>query len=638
MKHWNYLKSCIAQSCKDNEQNDEGQAILIVLSIIIIISLLAVGIVTSTVNLSNTNFRDVAVHESQNAAEAGVASFESFLRLNPNAALGNPSQSNPNPTCPQCASFNTVPNSSNESYQVTVTGHCGGGATCSTFQCEQYAVTSHAYCILTVTITGKYVSGGLTQVSTVTLTIKQNASTFLQYAVYDNYWADDPADSLSYGSYNGEYNDAVKNCAIYQWSKTNLITNTPTPNADGYGPNTGNWGPRGKYQCSFLFNGTGFVFNGPFYAADSQWVCGSPVYNGFVTTGDPIATSHNIIDPNDNMWVNLGSPYWSEVPYGNTFCSGYNPRFNGNASSGNIPDPVGLIAPPPQLTSLSSDASYDGCLYTGPTVITVHNNATMTVYSPDTISISGYFQSCGTPGPGNCLSIKPGCTVPIPQTTAVGSTGNHGIGVVYVQNVPTSEQGSVSYCPNVNAELLAPSEMQTCKWRGDLLIQGDQSQCRQVVKAPGHPTTCGEMSGAVTFGSDGNIVLTGNMIYQNSGGARSSQSLGLAGTYFVTVNVPGGNGTFGHGSPPPKNLVVEGAILAAKHSFSVDDILNVGNLGNETVFGSQATDFNAITCFEGGSLHGYCGTTTNTWDQALLLFPPPQFPQPVFVNTQYAEG
>ncbi|NNN22477.1 MAG: hypothetical protein HKL80_10820 [Acidimicrobiales bacterium] len=557
---------------------------------------------------------------------------------------------------------------------------------------------------------------------TSSLSLNQPVASLLQFAAYTNYSADDPADALTYGTPNAngiytesaaQYNAALKNCAIYMWAKHNRFTGTPSPNATGhyptnpYGPNYGTWkdpsNPDNSVACLNTYEDYGSTFNGPVYSSDVIWDCGI-TFNGNAYTGNPIysgpynntirqwMSNQSFFGPGSsggftNNNYNIGSPYYSEYGAGGgTGCGGQSPTFTSKNTTNGIQRLKALISPPPQLTSLSNMAKLAGCLYTGPTVIRLLTGGRMAVYSPDTIAdpsfynenISGSGQSCGTPGTG-CLaagnSESPTCIVNVPEPGLTSKNGIYkGNGAVYVQDVPLSEQGSVSFCPNVEGEVVAPNtgtagigtnppkEQQTCKWRGDLLIQGGN----------GNTGSGSKFDAYATFGSDSNIIVTGSLTYANPLNPSNSQyanisntaddnqakadSLGLAATYFTLVNLPGDYGYYGaagsySGNEPHANITIDGAILAATHAFGVDNLVsnacsNNGNCGpgsdgplegTITVNGSLDSNFTLNNCLVGTS--GYCGFQTS-WDTQYSnpVNYPPLFPQPVYTPYQYAEG
>ncbi len=715
-------------------RDEKGQALVLVILLLTVLLLMGIGLMTATINLNDTNQGDVYVHASQSASQAGLSDFKSIV-TDVQSVLQKCSTTCPflPPNLVTCAFSGSVvcPNAGNflEKYSVTLsfpncTVEATGKPCASVSDCQTAGGLppngNGLGCTIQVNSTGCVVPMGASSSTaclpntseTSSLTLVQPVSSFLQFAAYTNYSADDPADALTYGTPNArgvysestaEYNAALKNCAMYMWATTNTYTGTPSPNATlghspthPYGPSYGTWTDPtngSTVACLYTYEDYGTTYNGPVYSSDVIWDCGI-TFNGNAYTGDPI--NSGTYNSGISQWMSnqsfygpgnpggfvqnnfhIGKPYYTEYPG----CSG-GPTFTSNNHTNGI-EPLGaLLTPPKQLTNLATAAALGGCLYTGPTVIKLLPAGKMAVYSPDTTSIPGFYnqiigssgQSCGTPG-ASCLAAgtsgNPTCTVNVPETYTQSLNGvTYGDGAVYVQDVPTSEQSSVSFCPNVEGEIIAPQEQQTCKWRGDLLIQGGN----------GNSGTRSYFDAAATFGTDSNIVITGSLTYANavnpsqgqfanlSNSADANQakadSLGLAGTYFTLINLPGDPGYYGwtsdySGQKPHPNITIDGAILASNHAFGIDNLVtnacyNNGNCGpgsdapmegSITINGSLDTNFTLNNCLVGVS--GYCGSGGSgsnafftSWDTQFGNSQnfPPLFPQPVYGPTQYAEG
>ena len=95
---------------------------------------------------------------------------------------------------------------------------------------------------------------------------------------------------------------------------------------------------------------------------------------------------------------------------------------------------------PPNNIAIKADADSalggTGCLYTGPTAITLNSDGTMTVVSPGTLSNS----SASLAPKAACL----GTSKPLPAS-----------GVIYVQNVP-----SISTDPNYTAACRTATQLE----------------------------------------------------------------------------------------------------------------------------------------------------------------------------------
>ncbi len=740
-----------------------GQALIAVIMLMLIIFIMAFGLLTSTINLSTTNQGDVYLHGSQSASQAGLGYFAQLMNeYNFINCTNSPSASSSLPVCVH----------SNQQ----ITGNLGSGngpfehfashlefpnciyvnssgqdvACTSTADCEMAATQNNTTCSYDVVSVGCMVAsqGSKTCIngikSTATQTYEISGNSFLNYAFYNNYSADDPGDAASYGTYNstsGTYSEsaaqenfAKQNCAFYMWAKKGINGNKSL-NSTGYGPNYGTYnGPNGNTRaCAFTYEDYGNVFTGSVYSTDIMWDCGA-TYNGQVTTGDPIKGGYTL---NQNMnWLgfygnngnfnydnqvgspfNIGSPYYDTYPVG---CNNTSPTYNinGNPCTSNCVKQVAALSPPPALTQLQSEAEVGGCEFFGPTVVDLMPGGKMAVYSPDTtmaladsavglgfgvyghsyVSGGNTVWPCGTPADattgvslgGQCNTVNgtgglgaplpasgiPQCIINVPDPKTNNGNGVTATGGVYVANVPSTPYST--YCPLVEGEINSPGEssvgcqytmqqVQKCGYygchyvtkkvpngeqQGDLLIQSGNGQSNS--------SNTG-FDAFATFGSASNIIITGSLIYANSAqqalgnnnfaywdssNPALSDSLGLAATKFVEVNLGVDQGYFGYNTGngaggAHQNYILDAAILCAQHSFGVANLSSTGGNGplegNIVVNGSIATNFTLNNCLVGTS--GYCNYQT-TYDQSFANVnnQPPQFPTPVIIPTQYLEG
>lgn len=283
------------------------------------------------------------------------------------------------------------------------------------------------------------------------------------------------------------------------------------PGPNGHGPST---------SCNGLLNYwvTGNVLAGPMQSNDDFYLCGTPKFMDTVDSGDPLATNQ---------------PYWGD----RAGCSDA-PQFSNGTPRGQH-----SITLPPSSASLKTKVtpgvSGTGCLYTGPTAITV-TGSTMSVVSPDTRVTNA-----------NCL----GTGVPLPVNRTI-----------YVQDIPGSGD------PNSGGCLI------TVSWSGDDCSKGDA-----FVK--------GTLSDQLTIAADNNVIITGNLTYDSFTATNPPRALGLIATNSVVINHPvtqtgcasgtadGANwcnvtGTVSFGSGPSytvplANPTVNASILSLQHSFAV---------------------------------------------------------------------
>ena len=362
-------------------------------------------------------------------------------------------------------------------------------------------------------------------------------------------------DALSQTDYNlvdpnllpvlGDVQKTMDGCRWRAWE--------PGPGPGGLGPASG---------CKGLYNYwvTGNVLDGPMQSNDDYYLNGTPRFNDTVDSGDPSAAR---------------APYWQDPANG----AGDAPVFAAGPPNGQH-----FITLPPSGKSLQSKttpgAAGTGCLYTGPTAITI-TGATMTVLSPDTKLTNV-----------NCV----GTNVPLPVNRTI-----------YVQDIPGV--GDPNYGPC----------MITVNWSGDACGQGDAF-------------VRGNLTDELTVVADNNIILTGNVTYDSFTATGPRRVLGLIATNSVLVNHPvtqtgcaGGTadsagwcnvtGTVAFGSDnyavPLTNPTINAAMLSLQHSFSVlnfDKGLTTG-LGAVRLKGSVAGKFmdteGTFDSSTGLLIHGY---------------------------------
>jgi hypothetical protein len=372
-------------------------------------------------------------------------------------------------------------------------------------------------------------------------------------------------------------------------------------------------------DCQNLINYwiTGNTINGPIRSNDDYYLNGTPQFDGAVVTGDPKASD---------------SPYWVDpagAPPG-----GDHPVFEQPYSTTPY-QPIqgsGTITFPPSDSSIQSYATVgtagDGCLYTGPTAITL-NGTTMTVDSPMTKSTNT------VPGGASCV----GTNIPLPAN-----------GVIYVQNVPASSSD-----PNYSAS--CPSGFNPSSWDG-AAGYGTGDNCKS-----GDVFVQGTLNGQLTVAAANDIFITGDITYNNFTG---NTVLGLVTNNFVLIDHPvngSGNTVVGtetfdparsapipkftvpasYGSstcpgstssnyatsnPPQCTLTVDAAILSVNHSLGTANFQTGGVLGNLNIDGAISGQFMDIEgVFSGANLaDGY--NENYTYDTRLERLTPPYFLDP----------
>ncbi len=332
-------------------------------------------------------------------------------------------------------------------------------------------------------------------------------------------------------------------------------------------------------QCTKIDFFNADTINGPLHSNDALNICGSPNFNG--------ATSDSWNDSNHKRWLDD--------------CPTSHPDFS---NSGDPRYLAPLTMPPSNAaikTQTNSAVGGTGCLYTGPTQITLNSAGTMNVISPFTKSTN---TGCG---PGNNLSLPPN-------------------GVVYAQNVPSgsSDPNYTNGCPysgNYPHGLIVPVS-------GDITTYN----CRD-----GDVFVSGTLKGRLTIAAEHDIDIVWNLQYASPGTSGTGNLLGLVANNYVNVfhpvsctsssnscniNIPGHTTSF-------DNATIQAAILSVQHSFRVQNYAAGDSLGNLNVTGAIAQSYRGIVgTFSGTtSVSGYI--KNYVYDTRLKYLSPPYFLDPV---------
>jgi hypothetical protein len=380
-----------------------------------------------------------------------------------------------------------------------------------------------------------------TVVRTVQATFRRK--TFLDYMYFTNYETVDPA---RYGvSPFTQYTQAqaLTNCARYYYGS-----------------------PARNSSCSDISFITADTINGPLHSNDALLLNGNPTFNGATTTG----------------WNTSAPRYRCPGSCSPTFALSGDPKY------------VQPLTMPPSNTTLKATATAaGGCLFTGPTSITLNSAGTMTVNSPFTKS-------------SNCAKTG---TYALPTN-----------GIIYVQSVPASaaDPNYTAGCPyNVGGKLhplgypLAPGDVTTYGCRdGDVFVKGT-------------------LNGQLTIAAENDVVVTGNLTY--AGGLAGADLLGLIPNEYVWVyhpvdssddNITGTNGVL-------TNPTIYAAILTIQHSFGVQNHQAGAPLGTLAVRGAIGQQYRGTvgTSSSGTIVSGYA--KDYIYDNRLKALSPPYFIDPV---------
>ncbi len=313
------------------------------------------------------------------------------------------------------------------------------------------------------------------------------------------------------------------------------------------GPTSGAPGYDRPNYCSDINWITGDRLNGPAYTQDQYLINGAPIM-GRSNTNDKIEST--VPDTNPNA---ICMHYPAAGACGSA-------DFRG-AKAPN----ADVITPPPDNAQLKVDAQRFGVVYTGVTTVQLNGNqATVT----------------------NSDQCPSGCTINI-GTAASGRTP-----IIYVDNQATG-CSSNTYSPyNVSYPSTGPC--------GNVYVSGSYSE-------------------SLTIAAKGDIVINGNVNKQSTAPV---PVLGLVANNFVRVmhglvgtrpsgadqgDCPSGNGNTEAAGQTLKDVQIDAAILAIKHSFIVDnyDCGKASNVGDLNVKGAIAQIYRGTVGTFGNANTGY---------------------------------
>ncbi len=322
-----------------DDSHDRGDALIIAIIAAMLVTLIPAAMVAAASSQLPQSQANQGAQAALAAAEAGVSNYENLLNQYSVNQLGNYWQYDANnpPPIPNAAltGWEQVAGSNNEYFHYSVDNS-----------------TTARSGVVTLTSTGVYLHGNLTQEATVRATLRSES--FLDYLIFDNRMIVDPV-FAPYVAHMPVHNAEQEcNFSFYQ------------PNGSSQAPTTGPVLP----ACESLLNYyvTGQVFNGPIFTNDIYYLSGSPTFEGPAYSASPLQ------GPNQShpYWLDPLSAYLGQPTDDNpTFSSGGNVLYH---STLNLPQSDGELA---QI------AQQGGCYYYGPTSITLHGS-TMTVVSPQT--------------------------------------------------------------------------------------------------------------------------------------------------------------------------------------------------------------------------------------------------------------
>lgn len=470
-------------------RDDEGQALILSLIVILLISLL-VPVILANVLSENTNSAHGTDFESAlAAAEAGVQQYRNYLDVDSNywryssanlPTAGDPALvkggweliANTHPT----EWFHYVPNigflptgsvTTTPSVLLTVTGRAGARRN---YSYRTIQVTFQTTGLLTDAYFSQYETLDPQQDTAQAVVLtgsppNRTSTTLTPYAVSlpaavpatggstENLWGalceyDDWQPNAFIDSLNGTAN-AVPNPykTGYDYSVTypyygpwrgNEPNNSHNNNTFGYTTGSGStyWNVQVPDPCGQVYNFvSGEHFEGPVYTDDQLWICSGgtgPTFSDGIEVGDmpaegfPYAYSQWPAQPKST------APGWiDDDPLDWDSSCGY-----GGTSTGQSFGTAGIrgvpqVSPQNVDNALLQAAEVNGCVYTGPTMIEFNAGGTFNVWSPESANTTtGYGVDANQCGTFNSTS-----TVPYFQTgISVPSTGL----VIYVNNLASS--------------------------------------------------------------------------------------------------------------------------------------------------------------------------------------------------------
>lgn len=352
-------------------------------------------------------------------------------------------------------------------------------------------------------------------------------------------------------------------------------------------------------SCTLIVFGSNDIIKGPLHSNDKIWVSGTPSFQGDVSTSWKVP----VTTPVTKAYGVSGSA-------SPTFTRPNDPKYA---------TPLGMPKSNGALRNLTDKfVSGQGCLYTGPTKITVRNDGKMDVLSPQT-DPADLNAGCGT-----------GSAAAGVNSTGLSLPSN---GVIYVQN-KVAATSSPYYTTN-------------CSMTGlPVPITGDVANASSNLNytcSKGDAFISGILKGRLTVNAENRVVVTDDLTYNTSPtNPASTDFLGLIANNFVETFHPvqtcsSGSNCFNggrnidlpwNGNAPLNNLKIHAAILAIDHSFRVQTYDKGEDLGTLTVIGAIAQQYRGIVRRTTSSFVTGYGKDYN-YDNRLKVQSPPHFLDPV---------
>jgi hypothetical protein len=606
-------------------RRDEGGFVLVVVMLALVFLLMLVtSVMAYGLGSQNLSRYDQNWNGALAAAEAGIDDY--IFHLNQDGSYwlyGNSAV----PTTD--SRYGPAPPDGNQAFTTWVS--VPGGASDASFRYDRDKSFLPIDGTIRLRVTGRFRN------ATRTVDVRIRHRNFLDYLYFTDFETKDPA------AYDGgdDYTpaEAQTRCAKYYYGPVGGRRDIPS-RTDFTGDSDGD-------VCTDITFISADVINGPLHSNDALRISGSPTFNG------PTSTSYDGSLNGGQRWWGSGTPNFA------------------NAGDPRLADPLTM---PPNNIELKAEtnAGAGGCLFTGPTAISLRSNGTMDVISPFTRITTGTAgQNCSamtaaTPNANLYYTESSGASfritnMPIPSN-----------GVIYVQSVPSSssDPNFTSGCPGAMTRPRIGQSSSTVAHPLGFPQLNDQATpagwygCRA-----GDVFLEGTLNGRLTIAADNNIILFGNTSY--AGGPSGDDILGLVANNYIEVYHPvrtdgSTSQTDGCDAGDDCNLVIPGTsggvkslfsgttagtstmataltstalrnpsfvgpLLTVAHSFRVQNYDKGSHsvLGNLSLFGSIAQRYRGpVGTFSGGSiLTGYA--KAYSYDQRLSYDSPPKFLNPV---------
>ncbi|GAA4749603.1 hypothetical protein GCM10025783_22410 [Amnibacterium soli] len=577
------------------EEQEAGVALIVVVSLTAVM-LIAIG--TALTGATSGLRQAVSAQGSTRALDAAYAGVQDYIaKLNADSTY--PQYGNPQAAFSSTSAV-TLPRTANPAFSLDT----GASSTWAPVPIPgggagsfRYEVDNSLYGstgLLRIRATGRYAS----YVRTVVASVQQQG--FINYLYFTDYETQDPA-----------ITGTRSNCASYLWSTASRSTSA----------------------CSTIQFGARDVLAGPIRSNDTIAVCGA-TFNGSVTTSNPNAPIVATPSGCAAGTYNSGTPNYAPV-----------------------------LAMPATNTAMKAQTYADiatnpGCLYTGPTQITMNNDGTMTVVSPwsraTSVLSNGTAANNATPsqcGGAGALHSTKGATFQVPANN-----------LIYVQSVPTNPAD-----PNYTATTAVPDRA-TGSWSGSAAYTCTGSSGTSITGSSGSagwnltdsdgtvryplagesPATnwrnasnsalwdtttpaygCrsgdayvkGVVKGKVTIASDNYVYATGDITYLRPG----NDVLGLVGNNGVLVWNPL------NGSTPllsGTGREIDAAILSPVHTFQVQNYNAGPPRGTLTMLGSIAQRFRGPVATTSGTTVATGYAKNYLYDARFSTVTPPYYLKP----------